>query len=133
MSKKHIAIGIIFIVIGIWIYSAMSSLEIERGPDYKKLIIKEGEMKSESEVAAALAYEMGFDLEGAYRSGYIDRDIIEYLSKESHSFSLTFFQGRFYMDRFTVPYVIPKALYIIFFIAGTAIIVFKGIRRKKSR
>lgn len=128
--KKNIATGIVFIVIGVWFYLALSTFKIEEGTNPKRIIIKEGIVRTEDEIARALAEEIGFDLEGAYKVGYTPRDVIEYLIEEPHKLPVTFHEGRFYTGRVTAPYIFPFAVCVIFICVGIGIIIFTGIRKK---
>jgi flagellar basal body-associated protein FliL len=130
MNKKNIIIGIVFIAIGLWLYFALSSFKAEENSSPKRIIIKEGIVKSEDEVARALAVEAGFDLNEAYKTGFTSRDIIDFLMKERHKLSFIFYNGRFYEDRITIPYVIPLSVCIIIIAVGAGVIVFPGIRKK---
>lgn len=133
MNKKFMAVGIIFILVGGWIYLALSSFKVEKGTNPKRIIIKEGVVRTEEEIASALAREMGFDVEGAYKMGYTPRDVIDYLIQQPHNASITFYDGRFYEGRVTIPYIYPFIVCMIFILAGAGIIIvtiFKGIRKK---
>ena len=130
MDKKSTGIGIVFIVIGIWFYAALCSFEVQEGPDMKKIIVKEGIVRTEHEIASLLASEMDFDISGAYKMGHTTRDVIEFLMKEPHNLSVSFYKGRYYEDRKTVLYIIPFLICVLFVITGAGLIIFKGIRRK---
>ena len=130
INKKNILIGIVLIVIGLWFYFALSSFEIEKGYDSKKIIVKEGEVQAENELAKDLAMEMGFDLEGAYQAGHTPRNIIEFLMEESSDFSITFYEGRYYDGRVTILYKYPFAVCVLFIFVGAVLIVFTGFRKK---
>lgn len=131
MNKKNIITGFIFILIGIWFYSALSSFKIEEGSNPKKIIIREGVVRTEDEVAKALSDEMGFDLDGAYKTGYTSMDVVEYLMKEPHKRSFIFYKGRFYEGRVTVWYVFPLSVCILLIVVG-AVIIASAVRSKKS-
>jgi hypothetical protein len=131
LNKKNIFTGLIFILIGIWFYSALSSFKIEEGSDPKKIIIREGVVRTEAEIAKALSDEMGFDLEGAYKTGYTSIDVVEYLMKEPHERSFVLHEGRFYESRITVWRLLPLSVCIILIFVGAVIIIFAG-RTKKS-
>jgi hypothetical protein len=131
LNKRNIITGLIFILIGIWFYSALSSFKIEEGSDPNKIIIREGVVRTETEVAKALSDEMGFDLEGAYKSGYTSIDVVEYLIKEPHERSFVFHEGRFYENRITVWRLLPLSVCIILIVVGAVIIIFTG-KTKKS-
>ncbi len=130
MNKKIIVIGIALILVGIWFYSALSSFEVEEGTHLKRLIIREGIVRTEDEVARALADEMDFDIEGAYKIGYTARDVADYLMKEPHKHSFTYHEGRYYQGRVTIPYLIPFAVSLFFVLIGIGTILLKGIRKK---
>ncbi len=123
MNKKNVFIGIAMILLGIWFYSALSSFKVEEGDLFNNIVIKEGSIRSVEEVAEALSKEMGFDLEGAYKTGYTPVDVIEYLIKEPHSLSVTFYNGNFYVGRKTVPELIPFAVCIVLIIIGTGMVL----------
>ncbi len=131
MNIKYIVIGITFILIGVWSYTALSTFKVVEGSNPKTLIIKEGVIKTETEVAKALSDEMGFDLEGAYKTGFTPMDVIEYLIKEPHKYPVTYHDGKFYESRKTVWYIFPLLFCILSVIFGAGLILFKG-RSKKS-
>jgi len=126
MNKRNIFIGFIFILISIWMYSALSSFSVLPGPFPKSIVIREGIERPVDEVAKKLADDFGFDLDGAYRSGYTPSDIVEYLISQPHTFDVSFYEGRFYEGRVTVLHILPFSVCIFLFLAGTAIIIFKG-------
>ena len=132
MNIKNIVAGLVVILVGIWFYSALSSFKVEKGSDPKRIVIKEGVVRTESEVAKALADDMGFDLEGAYKSGYTSMHIVEYLIKEPHSYPVTFHQGRYYEGRKTVLHIIPFSVCIAIIVIGAGIILFKGKKRSPN-
>ena len=131
MDRKKIFTGLTVIIIGVWFYFALSTFQTEEHTFLKKLIIKEGTIRTEEEVAEALANNMGFDLEGAYKSGYTSSDVIEYLIQEPHTLSVTYHEGRFYQGRRTVPYIIPLAVCILFVLTGMLILLF-ALKSRKS-
>jgi hypothetical protein len=131
LNKKNILIGLVFILIGIWFYSALSSFATEEDSFPKKIILREGVVRTEFEVAEALSKEMDFDLEGAYKTGYTSIDVAEYLIKEPHDLSVTFYDGRFYEGRKTVPYIIPLAVCMLLILIGAGMILF-NLKPKKS-
>ena len=131
MKRKIVFIGIAFIVIGAWIYTALSSFGVEDTSFPKRLVIKEGTVRTDVEVAEALAKEMGFDLEGAYKTGYTPIDVANYLMQEPHTLSITLYEGKFYHGRRTVPYFIPLSICILLISIGV-IMILSGIKAKKS-
>jgi hypothetical protein len=131
MKRKIVFIGIAFIVIGAWIYTALSSFGVEDKSFPKRLIINEGTVRTEVEVAEALAKEMDFDLEGAYKTGYTPMDVANYLMQVPHTLSITFYDGKFYHGRRTVPYFIPLSICILLISIGV-IMILSGIKAKKS-
>jgi hypothetical protein len=131
MNIRNIISGFIIAAIGVWIYFAMSSFEIEEGSNPKKLVIREGNVRTETEVAKALADEMNFDLEGAYKTGYTPMDVVEYLINHPHKRSFSFYEGRWYEGRITLLRIVPLSVCIIFIVIGVAMVIFAG-RSKKS-
>lgn len=129
MKKKNLIVGLIFILTGIWFYSALSSFHVEEGEFLKKIIVREGTVTSQDEVAEALAKDMGFDLDGAYKSGYTSTDVIEYLLNEPHKLSVTYYKGNFYVGRVTVLRAIPAAICTVLIIVGV-IAILTGLRKK---
>ncbi len=123
MNRKRIFTGLAVFIIGVWFYFALSTFQTEENTFLKRLIIKEGTIRTEEEVAEALAKDMGFDLEGAYKSGYTSSDIIEYLINEPHTLSVTYHEGIFYQGRRTIPYIIPLSVCIVLMVAGAVIIL----------
>ena len=121
MNRKHTVLGIIIILLSIWIYSAMSSFKIEEGSSPERLVIREGNIRTENEVAEKLSEDMGFDLEGAYKTGYTPRHVIEYLIAEPHDFDVTFYNNSFYEGRMTILRMIPLLISIFLFIVGIAL------------
>jgi hypothetical protein len=128
LDKKSITIGIILILIGIWFYAALSVLEIEEGSNPKRVVIREGIIRPDDELAYALAKDLDFDLKGAYEEGYTPRDVVDYLVKQPHKYSIALYHNRFYEGRITVLYMIPLSLCLFFIVAGTVIII-----RKRSK
>ncbi|RJQ49627.1 MAG: hypothetical protein C4538_01915 [Nitrospiraceae bacterium] len=120
----------IFIVIGIWLYAVQSLLPSEDESSPQKIILKEGTLRTDVEIAEALAYEMGFDLEGAYRTGYTTGDIIDYLKKEPHKYSFSVYQGKYYEGRITLAKMIPLAAGIICIMIGILVLLLKGRSKK---
>ena len=133
MNKKNVFIGIAMILLGVWFYSALSTFNVEEGDLFDNLIIKEGSVRSMEEVAEALSKEMGFDLEGAYKTGYTSADVIEYLIKEPHRLSVTFHEGDFYVGRKTVPRLIPFAVCIVLIVIGTGMVLVNFKSSPKDR
>ena len=122
-NKRSILTGIIFILIAIWFYSALSTFKIEDGSDPERIIIKEGIIRLETDVAAKLADDNGFDLKGAYRSGHRPSDVIDYLINKPHTYSVTFYDGQYYEGRSTIRYSILLYICIFILIAGILIII----------
>jgi hypothetical protein len=130
MNKKNILVGVIFILISVWFYSALSTFKVVPGSVPQSIIVREGVERSVEEVAEALANEMGFDLEGAYKSGYTPIDVVEYLIREPHKYPISFHNGKFYEGRITVLRIFPLSACIILFLIGLGIIIFKGKSKK---
>jgi hypothetical protein len=126
MNVRNIIIGIVFIAIGIWFYVALSTFEVEEGTTPKRIVIREGIFRTEHEVARVLADEIGFDLDGAYTSGFTPRDVIDFLMKEPHSYRFTFYNGRYYEGRTTIRHIIPFSVCIGMVLIGTLILLFKS-------
>ena len=122
MNKKNIILGIVLVISSVWIYSAMSSFEEVPGSLPTSLVIRAGVERTAGEVAAALSEEMGFDLEGSYKSGYSPEDVVEYLIDEPHSRPISFFRGKYYEGRITILRIIPFMVCIVFFIIGLVLI-----------
>ncbi|MBI4850117.1 MAG: hypothetical protein HY808_16340 [Nitrospirae bacterium] len=131
MNIRYTFIGIIAVLAGVWLYAALSALEVEEGSFPKKVIIKEGIIRSEEDVARVLSDEKGFDLEGAYKTGFSPLDVIDYLSKEPHKYPVTLYDGKFYEGRQTVVHLIPLSVCILLIAGGILLIILKG-RAKKS-
>jgi hypothetical protein len=131
MNKKKVLSGLVLILIGIWIYTALSSFKIEENSFPKKMIIQEGIVRTSDEVAGALAKEMDFDLDGAYKSGYTPDDVIEYLINEPHSLSVTFHEGQFYTGQRTVLQLIPLSVAIVIIVIGI-VMVLVNLKTRKS-
>jgi len=131
MNKKKLLIGLVFILLGVWVYTALSTFNVEEGSDPGKIIIKEGVVRTEDEVAEALAKDLGFDLEGAYRSGYTPMHVVEYLINQPHKYPVTFYAGKYYEGRKTVLYFIPLSVSIFLAMIGAGIIL-SGVGSKKS-
>ncbi len=130
INKRNILIGIVFIVIGLWFYFALSSFEIEDNRNTKKIVVKEGVVRAGNELARELAMEIGYDLDEAYKTGFNPRDVIEYLRKDAHNFSITLHEGRYYEGRVMIPYKYPFAVCVIIIFIGAGLIVFTGFRKK---
>ena len=118
MNIKNTVLGIIIILLSVWIYSAISSFKIEEGSNPERLVIREGNIRTEDEVAEKLSEDMGFDLEGAYKTGYTPRHVVEYLIAEPHEFDVTFYNNNFYEGRLTILHMIPLAVSIFLAIIG---------------
>jgi len=131
MNKKKLIAGLILILMGIWFYTALSSFKVDDSSFPSKLIVREGAVRSADEVAEVLSNELGFDLEGAYKSGYTSRDVLEYLMQQPHNFPVTFYKGKFYEGRKTVPYLIPVSVCILLVISGI-VITLTGLKSKKT-
>ncbi|UCD35019.1 MAG: hypothetical protein JSU90_12130 [Nitrospiraceae bacterium] len=132
MRKKLIAAGIGCVLLGIWFYAAISSFPVDENSFPKRIVISEGTVRTDSEVAEALSKEMGFDLEGAYRSGYTPMEVVEYLIKEPHHLSVVYHEGTLYEGRRTVPHIIPFAICILVVLAG-AFMILAGLKSGKNR
>ena len=128
---KKIVIGLACILLGVWFYTALSTFSIDDKSFPKQLIIREGTERTAQEVAEALTEEMGFDLEGAYKSGYAAMDVVEYLMQQPHELAVTFYEGGLYEGRKTVPYIIPLAICIVLIIGGVITAVF-GLKSRQS-
>ncbi len=126
MNKKNIILGIILVIISVWIYTAMSTFKVLPGSSPKSLIIRDGVERTAGEVADALSEEMGFDLEGAYKTGYAPEDVVEYLISQPHTRRISFHRGKYFEGRITILNIIPLMVCIVFFIMGTVILIFKG-------
>jgi hypothetical protein len=131
MNKKKLFIGLALIVTGIWFYTALSTFEVDDTSFPSKLIIKEGTVRSSDEIAEILAKEMGFDLEGAYKTGYTSMDVLDYLMQQPHQFPVTFYEGKFYEGRKTVSYLIPLSVCILLIFTGL-IMVLLSLKSKKT-
>jgi len=131
MNKKKLFIGLILVLLGIWFYTALSTFEVDDSAFPSRLIVREGTLRSADEVAEVLSNELGFDLEGAYKTGYTSRDVLEYLMQQPHSFPVTFHNGKFFEGRKTIPYLIPVFVCIALVIAGV-IITLTGLKSKKT-
>ena len=130
MNKKKLLLGLVFILLGIWVYTALSTFKVEEGSDPERIIIKEGVVRTEDEVAEALAGDLGFDLEGAYRSGYTPMHVVEYLINQPHKYPVTFYNGKYYEGRKTVLSFIPLSVSIFLAMIGAGIIL-SGVGSKK--
>ena len=122
-KRKSIITGIFLILLSIWFYNAISTFEIEKDSDPKRIIIKEGTVRTETFVAKELSTDMGFDLEGAYKTGHRPSDVIDYLINEPHNYSVTLYNGRYYEGRTTLLYSIPFFTSVFILIAGILIIL----------
>lgn len=129
MNIKYVSIGIIFILISIWFYAALSSFKEIPGSYPASIIVRDGIERSAKDVAIKLADDIGFDLEGAYKSGYNHNDVVDYLISQPHSLNITIYEGKYYEGRMTVLHIIPFSVCSVLFVTGIAIIIFKG--RKK--
>jgi len=129
MNKRNILIGLIFIVISVWFYFALSSFAVVPGPFPKSIVIREGIERSVNDVAKKLSDDFEFDLDGAYKSGYTTENIVEYLISQPHKYRVSIYKGRFYEGRITVVYIIPFLVCFFLFLTGAVIIISKG--RKK--
>ena len=129
MNIKYVSIGIIFILISIWFYAALSSFKKVPGTFPASIIVSDGIERSSKEVAQKLSEDIGFDLEGSYKSGYTPDDVVQYLINQPHSFNITFYEGAYYEGRITVLHIIPFSVCTILLITGIAIIIFKGRNR----
>ena len=118
MNKKKLCIGLTCVLMGIWFFTALSTFDVDNTSFPDKLIIREGSVRTAEETAEVLAKELGFDLEGAYKTGYTSGDIIEYLMKQPHSVPLTFYNGKFYEGRKTVPYLLPLSVCFVLVVTG---------------
>ena len=133
MNIKNTIIGILLLIVSVWTYSAMSYFKVEEGSDPQRLVIREGNIRTDEEVAERLSEEYGFDLEGAYRTGYSSRHVVEYLIGEPHDFDVTFYNNSFYEGRITVIRMIPLSISVILFILGFALATPKSkLRRPKK-
>lgn len=132
MNKRNIATGIFFIIIGVWFYLSLSSFEIEKGTDPKTLVIRQGILRTDTEIAEALASETGFDLKGAYQMGYSPRHVVDYLMKRPHKLLVAYYDGEFYEGRITVPYIYPLTVCIIVTFIGIGMVIFTGKRREEK-
>jgi hypothetical protein len=130
MNLRNVLIGLIFILLGVWTYTALSTFKIEEDSDPARIIIREGVIRTEDEVAEKLAKDMGFDLEGAYKTGYTSMHIVEYLIKEPHEYPVTFYNGKYHEGRKTVLYLIPFSICIFLVLIGVGIILSKGKSKK---
>jgi len=126
MNIKHTVLGIIIILLSVWIYAAMSSFKIEEGSEPERLVIREGAIRTEHEIAKKLSEEVGFDLEGAYKTGFTPRHVVEYLIAEPHEFDVTFYNNSFYEERMTILRMIPLSISIFLAIIGIAFVTPKN-------
>lgn len=131
MNKKKLFIGLALLLTGIWFYTALSTFAVDDTSFPGKLIIKEGTVRSSDEIAEVLSKELGFDLEGAYQTGYTSTDVLEYLMQQPHNFPVTFFDGKFYEGRKTVSYLIPLSVCILMIATGI-VMVLLSLRSKKT-
>ncbi len=131
MNKKKLFIGLALILIGTWFYMSLSTFAVDDTSFPVKLIIKEGTVRSSDEIAEVLAKELGFDLEGAYKTGYTSADVLEYLMQQPHNFPVTFYDGKFYEGRKTVSYLIPLSVCILMIATGI-VMVLLSLRSKKT-
>ncbi len=133
MNNKNIIIGIICITISVWLFAALFALEVEEGSDPEQLIIREGIARTYEELADALAKGTDFDLESAYKEGYSSRDIVKYLLRKPHKYSITLYKNRFYEGRITIPYIMPFLICILFSILGTALLITEAAKWKSGK
>ncbi len=131
MKLTNIVIGTTLIILSIWFYLSLSTFPVEKGDEIKRIVIKEGIARTIDEVAMVLSEENGFDLEGAYKSGYKPVDVVEYLIKAPHDYSVTFYEGEYYEGRQTVLHIIPFLVCVFLAILGVGIILPKR-KFKKS-
>jgi hypothetical protein len=75
---------------------------------------------------SVLADELDFDLDGAYISGFTPRDVIDFLMKETYSYPVTFYNGRYYEGRTTIRHIIPFSVCVGMVVIGTVILLFKS-------
>jgi hypothetical protein len=130
MNRKKLYIGLALILTGLWFYAALSTFEVDDTSFPGKLIIKEGTVRSTDEIAEVLAKELGFDLEGAYKTGYTPADVTEYLIRQPHKFPVTFYIGKFYEGRITVSRLIPLSVCILIITAGI-VMIFLSLKSNK--
>ena len=116
-----------------WLFISLSFLKVEQGSNPKRVIIREGIIRSEEELAHALAYDTDFDLKGAYERGYTPGDVVDYLVKQPHKYSFAFYDNRFYEGRITVLYIIPLSVCLFLIVLGTAIIMRKTNKRRSRK
>ncbi len=134
MNKRKLLIGLALVLIGAWFYFALSTFKIEDTENdlfAKKIVIREGTVRSEDEVAEALSKELDFDLKGAYKTGYTPVHVIEYLINQPHNYRIAFYDGKFYEGRKTVPYIIPAMICMLIALAGIAVIL-AGFKSRKT-
>ncbi len=130
MKLKSTVIGIVFILVALWFYTALSSFEVEEGFGFKKIVIEEGIVRTIDEVAMVLAKENGFDLEGAYKEGYTSHDIVGYLIEAPHEYHVTLYKKEYYEGRKTILYIFPLLVCIFIAILGVGVILPKRKLRK---
>ena len=130
MNTRYIFLAVVLISSGVWIYFAQSLLDAEETNGRKKIIIKEGIERTDAEVAAFLAKETGFDIEGAFTTGYTTGDVIDYLMRQPHKYPVSYYQGRYYEGRITVTRIYPVAVSSLLIITGVVILILKGRGRK---
>lgn len=130
MNRKALITGVVFLVLGLWFYLALSTFEVEEGAVMKRIVLRNGIEMSREEVARELADKAGFDLEGAYAMGYSTFDVIDYLMNAPIDTSITFSGGKFYAGRETVSYMLPFSGTVLFLALGTLLVLF-GLLRKR--
>jgi len=131
MNRKYLFIGSALILTGIWFYMALSTFETDDTSFPSRLVINEGTVRSSDEIAEVLAKELGFDLEGAYKTGYTSSDVVDYLIKQPHKFPVTFHDGQFYEGRKTVSYLIPLAVCMLIIVTG-AVMILVSLKSRKT-
>lgn len=131
MINKRTVSGVILIIISIWFYAALSSFEVVADSFPKSIIVREGIERSANDVAKKLADELGFDLDGAYKSGYNTNNVIEYLISQPHNYRISFYKGKYYEGRITILHILPFSACIFLFLTGLAIIIFRRKTRNK--
>ncbi len=129
MNKRNIAVGLIFILLSVWIYFTLSTFEKEPGSFPVKIILREGIERSVKEVAEKLSADSGFDLEGAYKTGYTPADVADYLMNHPHTFPVSFHNGKYFEGRVTLMRIIPFSISIFLFITGAVILIVKGKKK----
>ncbi len=129
MNRKRVFISAVFVFLGVWFYFALSTFKVEERSDHKRLIIKEGAVRSERDAAELLALELEFDLKAAYESGYTTVDVIEYLINQPHEYDVSVYNGIYYEGRKTIAPTLPYAVCVVLIIIGVMNILL-NIRHK---